>query len=148
MTTTQWHNIPERVKRQKTNPTYVRGKAKIWCMQNGIDIVGKSSRDSGNGGVSRGRGRGSKGVVVGDRGGVKEIGVGGSVDSLKRGGLRVAKDVWGEFRDAVDSGRWHFVCHVVECIGFDRGFYTKLRDGGDDKGEKEGVEVNGEPQDI
>jgi hypothetical protein len=35
------------------------------------------------------------------------------------------------FRTAVDEGRWHFFCHVVECVGFDREFYGRLREGGE-----------------
>jgi hypothetical protein len=77
MTTTQWKNIPERVKRQKTNPSHVKGKARLWCLSNAID-----SKNEG-------------------------------------------------FRGAVDEGRWHFYCHVVECVGFDREFYGRLKGDGE-----------------
>lgn len=145
MTTTQWHNLPNPVKRQKTNPQFVRGKAKVWCTQNGIEIPGnKSLKDLGDGSVSKDLGKGGS-KNVGDRGVTKELARGGSSESPGRGS-RGARDVWTEFREAVDSGRWHFTCHVVECVGFDRKFYAKLRDGG--TGEKETAEVDREPQDI
>jgi len=76
MTTAQWHNLPARLKRQKTHRQNIRGKARQWCLQNGVSI--------------------------GDQG----------------------------FRDAVDSGRWHFICHVVECVRFDAVVYERLRDEG------------------
>ena len=147
MTKTQWHNIPDRVKQQKTNPRFVKGKAKLWCIQNGIEIPGnKSLKDMGDGSVAKDPGKdGPKNS--GDKGGEKELSRGGEFESPGRGSTG-ARDAWMEFREAVDSGKWHFTCHVVECVGFDREFYAKLRDRRTATGENETVEVEGEPQDI
>jgi hypothetical protein len=39
-----------------------------------------------------------------------------------------------KFGDAVASGAWHFVCHVVECVGFSKEIFEKLVQGSGDQG--------------
>jgi len=78
MTTSQWNNISEAVKKQITKPCFVWREARQWCKVNGIELK--------------------------------------------------------EFKTAVDSRKWHFVCHVVECVGFSQEIFQKLKqvnDGGE-----------------
>lgn len=72
MTLTQWKNICESVKVEKTRHRMIEREAKKWCISNGVD-------------------------------------------------MRVG------FREAVDQGRWRFDCLVIQCIGFDKELYERLR---------------------
>lgn len=45
------------------------------------------------------------------------------------------------FRKACDQGRWRFICHVVECVGFESGVYERLKNGTE---EGDGSVVEGE----